>query len=158
MTIHNCIIENINKYSYDEPVYSVETVSKRWHRGLTLALNASNGSDAIYPQNKMGAVIMAGSRVLSIGSNQYNKTRPGNVLRKDGKLVHISTHAEQVALDGIKYRAYSSKLICYVARINSTGNLVTSKPCILCIASLKKAGISIVRFINSNGLPEEMYL
>lgn len=135
-------------------------MTNRWQRCFEIAKAASEHSDGKFPRDRMGAAIFSGSRLLSVGFNQYAKSRPGNIgLKKNGRTFLISIHAEQSALSKIKYRDYSSnKLICYIVRLNSVGDFTSSKPCNMCIDHLKNHGIKNVRFINESGNPEELIL
>ena len=112
----------------------------------------------------MGAAIFAGSRLLSIGFNQYYKSRPDNKFIKlvDNKVVEYykATHAEQTALDKIKYSTnyINSKLILYIYREGADGMPSASAPCELCQSVIKRSGISIVRFFTTQGSYKEWKL
>lgn len=149
------------RYKYDDEVcyrrYS--GLTDRWVRGFEAAKNASTHSDGYAVRDRMGAAIFHGRRVLSVGHNTYQKTKPGNLaIKADGKIHTLSLHAEQMAVNRIRHYEYSSKLICYVVRVNAFGQYVTSKPCRMCLNYLKEHNIQIVRFINEVGLPEEIRL
>lgn len=151
-----------NRYNLNGNDFYVrqKPLTQRWIRGFEAAKTASFLSDGKAVGTKMGAAIFAGSRLLSVGHNVYAKTRPGNTHRKDnGTLYNTSSHAEQVAIDQIKHYDYSNlKLTIYIARLDAFGNLVTSRPCAVCMGAMKKQGIKIVRFINAHGLPEELVI
>jgi deoxycytidylate deaminase len=130
----------------------------RWVRGFKIAAEASKESSG--GLMRLGAAIFHGNRLLSTGYNLYGKTKPGNIgLRLDGTSFDITTHAEQLAADRIKYKQENNKnLILYVVRVSSKGKYVCSMPCNLCIEYLRKYGIKRIRFINKEGIPEEMML
>lgn len=150
-----------NRYQINDNDYYIKSaqLTKSWIRGFEVAKEASVNSDLKPSGIKLGAAIFSSGRLLAVGYN-LSKTRPENVHRnKFGVLFHTSTHAEQMAIDQIKHRDLSRmKLTIYVARVTSDGKYGTSKPCASCIKSMKECGIKIVRFINENGIPEEMVL
>lgn len=139
---------------------STKALTRRWIRGFDIALAASLESDGTTPGTRMGAALFSGNRLLSTGYNLYSKTRPGNTHKKDNGIIYnTSTHAEQMAIDGIKHYDYSNvKLILYVARVDKEGNYTVSRPCDICIATMRKHGINVVRFMNHSGQPEEILI
>ncbi|MCI4437618.1 MAG: hypothetical protein JHC33_12500 [Ignisphaera sp.] len=147
----------------NDKVISLDELPARLQRGFEAAKVASACSDGESKRERMGAAIFAGSRLLSIGFNQYYKSRPDNKFIKvvNNKVVEYykATHAEQSALDKIKYKYnanYSnSKLILYIYREGADGMPSASKPCELCQMLIKKAGISIVRFFTTSGSYKE---
>ena len=148
-------IEYLNRYNTpDDICLRVVPITARWKRGFEAAKKASLDSDGRYPSEKTGAAIFHGSRLLSSGHNQYTKTIPDNVFSE----YVMTIHAEQCAINKIRHYEYKAKLICYVVRMNTSGGLVVSKPCNMCISYLQKHGVDLVRFINSDGIPEEMLL
>ncbi len=145
-----------NTSENDRYAYSLESIerpiTKRWIQGFEAAKAASECSDGFKNRDKMGSAIFFGSRLLSIGFNQYSKIDASTKKQ-------LSMHAEKAALSKIKYRNYESvKLICYVVRMNSKNQYVVSKPCKSCITALTEGGIHSVRFVNSNGNAEEIFL
>ena len=143
----------------DSTIYiKVKPLTHRWIKGFETAKEA-----IIYSPNKcmghfMGAALFCGNRLLATGNNFTGKSQPGNTVKKeDGTEYTISCHAEQNTLCAIKHYDYTnSKLIMYVARVNNVGKFVNSRPCKMCIDSLRKHGIKLVRFINKDGIPEEL--
>lgn len=149
-------IEYINRYNTPDNIcLRIMPMTARWKRGFEAAKKASYESDGRYPSERTGAAIYHGSRLLSSGCNQYTKTIPSNVL--PNKFV-TTIHAEQCAINKIRHYEYDAKLICYVVRVDTSGRYVVSKPCNMCIKYLQKHGVEIVRFINTDGVPEEMFI
>jgi deoxycytidylate deaminase len=126
-------------------------------RGFEAALVASSHSDGLQRRLRMGAAIYAGSRLLSIGFNQYLKTKPGNKFFKiesNGVVKEFlkTIHAEQTALIKIRHRDYSNnKLSMFIYRSDSNGNPATSAPCPMCQETIRAYGISTVHFIAPGG-------
>lgn len=142
-------------------VLSLNELPARIQRGFEAAKVASSYSDGPLKRERMGAAIFAGSRLLSIGFNQYYKSRPDNKFIKvvNNKLVEYrkATHAEQCALDKIKYSPnyVNKKLILYIYREGADGMPSASAPCELCQSIIKRSDISIVRFFTVSGAYKE---
>ena len=141
----------------DNRVYSLDELPARLQKGFEAAKVASTYSDGDLKRERMGAAIFAGSRLLSIGFNQYYKSRPDNKFIKviSNKIVEYSkaTHAEQCALDKIKYSPNyaKKKLILYIYREGADGTPAASAPCELCQTLIKRSEISVVRFFTRGG-------
>ena len=127
-------------------------------RGFEAALVASNHSDWPTRRTQMGSAIFMGSRLLSIGFNHFEKTKPGNrffKLQKDGRITEYfkPLHAEQSAMVKIKYREYPArkKLVMFVYRTDAQGCPASSFPCQMCQAEISKSNISTVHFIAPGG-------
>lgn len=149
------------KYVINESFVYIKkrSLTCRWVRGFKAAIEAASQSDGDASRDRLGAAIFHGNRLLSTGHNLYSKTKPGNIGTKpDGSEFTISVHAEQSAVDKIKYCEYSGKMIIYVARMNALGQYVNSRPCNMCINYLRKYNINIVRFVNEFGIPEELFI
>lgn len=149
--IHNVYV-NVTR-----PIISLSELPASITRGFEAALVASNHSDGLQRRLRMGAAIYAGSRLLSIGFNQYQKTKPGNKFFKVGENGVIkeflkTIHAEQTALIKIRHRDYSNnKLSMYIYRADSNGNPATSAPCPMCQEMISSYGINTVHFIAPGG-------
>lgn len=137
--------------SLDELPYSIR-------RGFEAAEAAASYSDWPSKRTQMGSAIFMGSRLLSIGFNQFWKARPGNrfyKLRQDGVVVEYVKpfHAEQSALVKIRHREYPSrkKLIMFVYRMDSQNQPASSFPCQMCQTDITTSGISTVHFIAPGG-------
>ncbi len=142
----------------DKQIKSLNELPSRIQRGFEAAKAASSYSDGYLKRERMGAAIFAGSRLLSIGFNQYSKSRPDNKFFKisqDNKIIEYckATHCEQCALDKIKYSENytDKKLIMYVYREGANGEPTASAPCQMCQAAIKRSDISVVRFFTFDG-------
>ena len=139
-------------------ITSLDELPARLQKGFEAAKVASSYSDGCLKRERMGAAIFAGSRLLSIGFNQYYKSRPDNKFIKlglDNKVVEYrkATHAEQCALDKIKYSPnyVNKKIIMYIYREGSNGEPTASMPCELCQSIIKRSDVAIVRFFTTSG-------
>lgn len=83
-----------------------------------------------------GAVIISGGRVISVGVN-VDKNSPQNV--QDPK-TQAAVHAEVAALRAAGSTPLAGGTI-YVARINKSGKAMMSKPCPRCQDAIRAAGI-----------------
>lgn len=152
--------ENRYKINKSTVYIKVKPLTKRWITGFHAAKEAISYSEDKCPGAFLGAAIFHGNRLLCVGNNTLGKSKPGNtVIREDGTGYDITTHAEQACVDKIKYReGNTTNLIMYVVRVNAEGAFVNSKPCNMCVDYMRKYGIKLVRFINKNGIPEELKL
>lgn len=139
--------------SISERILSLNDLSSSIKRGFEAAQAASLHSDWPSKRTKMGCAIFAGSRLVSIGFNQFSKTKPGNKFFKidpNGNVIEYlkPLHAEQSALVKIRHRdnLKKSKLSMFIYRSNISGLLATSAPCPMCQSEIINAGISIVHF------------
>ena len=139
-------------------INSLDELPARLQKGFEAAKVASSYSDGSLKRERMGAAIFAGSRLLSIGFNQYYKSRPDNKFIKlsvSNKIIEYrkATHAEQCALDKIKYSPNytNKKLIMYVYRESANGLPAASMPCELCQSVIKRSDVAIVRFFTTGG-------
>lgn len=87
-------------------------------------------------RRKHGAVIVRGGSVLATGYNK-DKNHPNNVSEEHIK-THCSIHAE---VDAMKKINNVKGATIYVARINSFGKTMISKPCQRCYKKIKQSGI-----------------
>ena len=151
----------------DDVVYSIndntrfiktKPLTRRWVKGFEAAKKASQYSDEETQSHRMGAAILKSGKLLSTGHNVYGKSKPGNTFTNKEKVYNKSVHAEQVAVDRIKYYSYDSKLILYIVRLDGNGEYTCSAPCNMCIDYMRQHGIKKVRFINKKGQPEELSL
>ena len=152
--------ENRYKINNSRVFIKTKLLTGRWIKGFEAAKSAILIPEGKRQRQCLGAAIFHGNRLLSTGYNLYTKTKPGNSsISSRGQEYDITCHAEQMAVDGIKHCDYSNvKLIVYVVRINSVGSFTTSRPCAMCLDYLRTYGIKIVRFMNENGVPEELAL
>jgi deoxycytidylate deaminase len=122
-------------------------------RGLDIALATAALSDAPRMGLKMGACLMAGSRLLSVGANRWT-THPAS----NNEDFTRSLHAEHVALLRRWHYDAPSRMTLYVARKREDGTLGCSKPCANCMALARLAGVRRVWFYDHEGQPEEVTL
>lgn len=108
-------------------------------RHFATARRASLRSD--HPLHRLGAVVVRGSRVISVGWNKY-KTHP----RSPHPFKHI--HAEVSAIQKAGYQAFGADL--YVYREGRDGVMRLSKPCKSCMAAINKAGVRRVFYTDIN--------
>lgn len=91
-----------------------------------------------HPQFRMGAVLVSGNRVLSVGVNK-NKTHPksNNIWR--------TIHAELDCAFGVDADDLHGTTL-YVARIKKDGSFGISRPCAFCACFLRDSGIRRVYY------------
>jgi len=131
-------------------------MANKTERGMEVAAVASKLATAPFTRTKMGAALFAGSRLVSIGFNKYSKSHPDHKIHKRDENFLYNIHAEQAAL--IKRRHYDNggNLVMYVWRERQDGTPGCSKPCSMCQALLKEAGVRKVIYYNDQGVVEEM--
>lgn len=110
------------------------TAKDKW--GYDLAMQVAKLSQCRY---RLGAVIVKGSRVLSVGCN-VTKSHP---IHKEYPNWTISIHAEHSAI--LKATTDVSGATVFVAR---QGGNKASKPCSFCLAVLLEAGIKEIVYYN----------
>src|ERR1700678_791308 len=124
------------------------------NRGFDAALAAAELSDAPRTARKMGACLMAGSRILAVGYNRWH-SHPSS----DNVEFNRSLHAENVAIIRRQhYDKLSGHLKLYVARRLASGEMGCSKPCANCIALARLAGVRRIWFYDHDGQPKEITL
>lgn len=96
-----------------------------------------------WPQ--LGAVLVRGSRVISVGYNQRHKTHPKAATWTQ------SIHAEHSALLGVD--AQGADLLVYRALRN--GATALAKPCPDCWRLLRRAGVRRVYYTTPTGIAME---
>ena len=134
-------------------------LSKSWQRGFDAASAASLHSTGLAVGQKMGAALYAGSILLSIGFNDWNKTTP----HSKHETHNGNTHAEVMAVVKRWHYEKSRNLILYVSRTitNPEQTIVKygcSRPCEKCMNLAKDYGVRRVRFFNEFGMPNEIKL
>lgn len=95
---------------------------------------------------KHGAVVTRGGRVMSIATNKFRncpKFTPSDC--PNGKGTVFSYHAEAWAIS----RATGSTV--YIARVDHNGRARLSAPCHNCLHSLTKAGVRKIIFTTNTG-------
>lgn len=102
---------------------------------------------------KVGAVIVKGGRLLSVGHNVVGKTHP-----KHTGIYKESVHAEEAAiLNRLKTKnglASLQNAVLYVSRITSSGIPGMAKPCPNCERLIRAVGIKKVIFTTNTGETE----
>jgi deoxycytidylate deaminase len=130
-------------------------MSRAIERGFSVALAASQLSDAPRAGLRMGSALFSGSRLLSIGANVYARSHPGS---NNGPDFVRSTHAEAQALVRRQHYDGDRNLTLYVARRRADGSQGCSKPCPNCLNLCKLAGVRRVRYFDAEGLTQELAL
>jgi tRNA(Arg) A34 adenosine deaminase TadA len=93
-----------------------------------------------------GAVLVKGSQVVSLGSNNF-KSHP--------LMSYKTLHSEISCLLGVRWKDLSDSTM-FVARISKNGKVGMSKPCPICYSVLLKYGIRRVYYTTSSGATEVM--
>lgn len=123
-------------------------MTRRINYMLELARTVSTKSEE---RHKHGAVLAKGSRVLNTGFNRdvfskfahrHRGSREKNWLRAYASFsfVHGTQHAE---IDAINCKNTNGATV-YVVRTNNKGELMYSRPCGMCVASMRTAKIKTV--------------
>jgi deoxycytidylate deaminase len=123
-------------------------------RGFDAAFAASVFSNAPRTALRMGACLMAGSRILSVGANRWHTHTDSDNSRGFCR----SLHAEHVAL--LRRQHYDKprgRLTLFVARHLADGTTGNSRPCNNCLRLCELAGVSRVWFYE-HGLQQEITL
>ncbi len=97
---------------------------------------------------KMGCVIAKRGRVVSFGWNDMTRTHPKS--KTYGNLIHSELHA----LIGLSRKETKGSDV-YVYRETRNGVLAQSRPCPVCYAALRQAGIRNVFFTDNAGFKTE---
>jgi pyrimidine deaminase RibD-like protein len=105
-------------------------ITTRQLKWLNYAVDVS--STATHYQWRVGAVLVKGGRVLSMGVNRY-RNLPSQV-----DLEGVSYHAEEVAL---KRAGDVEGATIFVARVTRSGHLGLAKPCERCQELLHAHGV-----------------
>lgn len=117
---------------------AISSSDMRWlNRAITQAELAP------HEQWRVGAVLVRGGSLLSVGFNRY-RNDPSQV-----ELAGVSYHAEAVAL---RKAGISEGATLYVARVTRSGDLGSAKPCSRCQALLERHGVHTVVWTTPHGL------
>lgn len=108
----------------------------RDERFISLAINVAGLSQ--HSRFKLGAVIVKGASVLSVGVNKH-KTHPRQT-NPHTKQKGQSIHAELSAILGLSAKKLRGSTI-YIARVLSRGNVEIAKPCVVCRTLIEEVGI-----------------
>jgi deoxycytidylate deaminase len=139
-------------------------LSGAWERGFRSAEAASLLSNGPQQGYRLGAALYAGSNLLSIGCNLWDKTTPhSHHSRYEPDPYNGNVHAEAMCLVRRLHYDNSRNLILYVSR-TTTNSFRTetqagcSRPCAKCMSLIEISGVRRVRFYNENGEPAEIKL
>ena len=97
---------------------------------------------ATHRQHRMGAVVVQGRKIISIG---YNNSKTHSRSQGPYRQVHAETHA----LDQAGTDAFGATLV--VVRRKADGTLGTSRPCVSCVKAALKAGVKRIIYANDEG-------
>lgn len=111
-------------------------------RGFEAAFAVALLSDAPRAGLKMGACLMSGSRLLSVGANRWS-THPDS---DNNSGFCRSLHAEHCALVKRQHYDAPSRMTLYVARRREDGTVGNSRPCMNCLNLCRLAGVTRVWF------------
>jgi deoxycytidylate deaminase len=109
-----------------------------------LARNISKHSD--HPAHQLGAVIVRGNRIISLGFNKNKTHTKSNHAWK-------RLHAEICAI--IKTKEDLTGCTIYVYRETKLGNLGMARPCPSCLAAIQESGIKRICYTTENGYVQE---
>lgn len=112
---------------------NVASLSAKQQRMLA---RASSIAEASTCNQRHGAIVVKGGRVLSVGINR-DKNHPENVPHPK---TQAAVHAEVAAVKACGDVDLHGATI-YVARVNRAGDQMMSKPCERCQAFLRERGI-----------------
>lgn len=114
-------------------------LSRKQKSFLDQAMRMAETSDV--EQNRHGAVIVKGGRVLARGANSWRNKAMLNMSAEEVTPEAITVHAEIDALNRI---SDPSGVTVYVARMGKNGDSKFSRPCDRCTIALAKAGVKQV--------------
>lgn len=111
---------------------------------------------------RVGAVLVSGKEIISVGVNSTTKSHPlqkyyNDMYRGFTVPIHNNIHAELDAI--LKYRRMRivlPKLKIYIARINRSDQLLAGKPCPACFAAIKDNLISTIVYSTTKGFEYEI--
>lgn len=120
-------------------------------RPFTLAKRAS--TLAVHEAFKVGAVIVQGNRIISLGWNDQHKTHPG--IKRYGGNALQTLHAEAMAILRARHKANLKGAKMYVYRAIKDGTLANARPCATCQNIMKAFGINRMYYTIHNGWASE---
>lgn len=127
-----------------------------WQRGFDAAIAASLHSTGPTIGMKLGAALYAGSKLLSIGFNDFTRTHTNYQF----ETYNGNIHAEAMTLIRRWHYEKPKNLILYIARIttNPEQTIVQcgcSRPCNICMKLIRNYGVRRIRFYDEFGIPCE---
>lgn len=105
-------------------------------RDKRMLIRAMNVAHASTKQQRHGAVIAHGGKVLAVGVNS-RRVHPNQTSEP---WIEADFHAEVAALRSLRTTVPLSELTVYVARVSTNGYPLLSKPCAACEARLAGFG------------------
>lgn len=135
-------------------------ITARDRKFLNKAEEVSKLSD--HYRHKIGAVIVKGRKVVSIGFNTLSKSHPLQAYYAScvGREEAIYLHAEMAAIvaTGVANKACAGDLegcTIYVFRRGLDGKVRMSRPCKSCMKALKDFGIRCIVYSTDEGVAKE---
>lgn len=120
-----------------------KNLSNKDKRYLALACRVAEASEC---NQRHGAVVVKSGSVMSIGLNKWRHrgAMNGKTLTAD-ECANLTVHAEEDAIKRVKTNKAKGATV-YVARVNSRGEAVFSRPCDSCHKLMQDSGIKRVVF------------
>jgi tRNA(Arg) A34 adenosine deaminase TadA len=103
-------------------------------------------------KHRIGAVIVKGGRILSVGHNKVGH-------RAKHGIWESSVHAEIHAISKLLKPKYHDKLQgckIFVARVKKSGQIGLAKPCPCCLSFIKSVGIREIIYTTDNQFCERI--
>lgn len=113
---------------------------------MSFRIASLNAKKSKHTQHKLGAVIVKGDRILSVG---FNQLRPSSVLKTQ------TLHAEAAAILKLLKEGRLSTLAgsdMYVTRFTRGGAVGLARPCGACRDLCRSVGIVRVHFTTNSGV------
>jgi tRNA(Arg) A34 adenosine deaminase TadA len=124
-------------------------LSRRQTSFIDLAMRvATSCSDS--PTFRHGAVLVTGGRIISACSNTWKTSSFSSRFRSPGTGIG-TRHAEVSCILGIG-RELTAGATVYVVRVNRKGLPRMSKPCSMCMKTMRFVGIKKVIYTTSSGI------
>jgi deoxycytidylate deaminase len=146
------LVEDDNHRNRTPIVGNRVEISGRISRYFEAARAAANNS--VYGKLRHGAVLVKGGSILSVAYNKDDYTSFASRFRPHN-CGPATRHAETECILGVS-KERSTGADIFVCRINRRGEFRLSKPCLMCHAIIKNAGIKRV-FYTTNYGGIEMY-
>jgi len=126
---------------------SMNRPSKRILRYMKLA--AKVAQDSVYNDYRHGALLIRGGSVLNWSENKNQYCGFGNRFRQYNTGLP-TVHAELGCILGVD-KSKTKNATIYVARIGKAGDWRLSKPCAMCMAAAKFAGVRQIVYTIEDG-------
>lgn len=112
-------------------------------RYMSLAMEEATKSPISF---QLGCIAVVSGKIVARGCNNYR------TYSKDGMIGNTcSCHAEIDVLRKCLKKNITKKINIYIARISSTGEMLSSSPCIDCFMKMKEFNIRSIIYIDHNG-------